>query len=145
MSHYIKTSTLIRMSKSVTSEWIFSLLPTYIFILKFDCQITEGALLSATYYQIHQKQNSTWRVLLPKQAKYTLLQCTQYKLSWSSEFGFPLLSEKAMATHSSVLAWRLPGTGEPGGLPSLGSHRVGHDWSDSAAAAPLLRQQKSFT
>ena len=38
------------------------------------------------------------------------------------------------ATHSSVLAWRLPGTGEPGGLPSMGSHRVGHDWSDLAAA-----------
>ena len=35
--------------------------------------------------------------------------------------------EKEMATHSSVLAWRIPGTGEPGGLPSLGSHRVGHD------------------
>ena len=35
--------------------------------------------------------------------------------------------EKAMATHSSVLAWRIPGTGEPGGLPSLGSHGVGHD------------------
>ena len=38
-----------------------------------------------------------------------------------------------MATHSSVLAWRIPGTGEPGRLPSLGSHRVGHDWSDLAA------------
>ena len=35
--------------------------------------------------------------------------------------------EKAMATHSSVLAWRIPGTGEPGGLPSMGLHRVGHD------------------
>ena len=35
--------------------------------------------------------------------------------------------EKEMATHSGVLAWRIPGTGEPGGLPSLGSHRVGHD------------------
>ena len=43
--------------------------------------------------------------------------------------------EKEMATHSSVLAWRIPGTGEPGGLPSMGSHRVGHDWSDLAAAA----------
>ena len=43
--------------------------------------------------------------------------------------------KKEMATHSSVLAWRIPGTGEPGGLPSMGSHRVGHDWSDSAAAA----------
>ena len=38
--------------------------------------------------------------------------------------------EKKMATHSSVLAWRIPGMGEPGGLPSVGSHRVGHDWSD---------------
>ena len=34
--------------------------------------------------------------------------------------------EKEMATHSSLLAWRIPGTGEPGGLPSMGSHRVGH-------------------
>ena len=43
--------------------------------------------------------------------------------------------EKEMAAHSSVLAWRIPGTGEHGGLPSVGSHRVGHDWSDLAAAA----------
>ena len=43
-----------------------------------------------------------------------------------------------MATHSSVLAWRIPGMGEPGGLPSVGSHRVGHDWSDLAAAAVYL-------
>ena len=43
--------------------------------------------------------------------------------------------EKEMATHSSALAWRIPGTAEPGGLPSLGSHRVGHDCSDLAAAA----------
>ena len=43
--------------------------------------------------------------------------------------------EKEMATHSSVLAWRIPGTGEPGGLPSMGSHRVRHNWSDLAAAA----------
>ena len=40
-----------------------------------------------------------------------------------------------MATHSSVLAWRIPGMAEPGGLPSMGLHRVGHDWSDLAAAA----------
>ena len=43
--------------------------------------------------------------------------------------------EKEMATHSSGLAWRIPGTAEPGGLPSMGSHRVGHNWSDLAAAA----------
>ena len=41
-------------------------------------------------------------------------------------FHFPAL-EKEMATHSSVLAWRIPGTGESGGLPSMGSHRVGYD------------------
>ena len=45
--------------------------------------------------------------------------------------------EKEMATHSSVLAWRIPGTGEPGGLPSMGSHRVRHDWSDLAAAVMI--------
>ena len=45
--------------------------------------------------------------------------------------------EKAMATHSSTLAWRIPWTQEPGGLLSVGSHRVGHDWSDLAAAAYL--------
>ena len=47
--------------------------------------------------------------------------------------------EKEMATHSSVLAWRIPGTAEPGGLPAMGSHRVGHDWSNLAAAAEPLR------
>jgi len=55
-----------------------------------------------------------------------------------SDFTFTFHSyalEKEMATHSSVLAWRIPGTGEPGGLPSMGSHRVRHDWSDYAAAA----------
>ena len=45
--------------------------------------------------------------------------------------------EKEMATHSSVLAWRIPGTGKPGGLPSMGSHRVGHDGSDLAVAAAV--------
>ena len=47
-----------------------------------------------------------------------------------------------MATHSSVLAWRIPGTGEPGGLPSMGSHRVGHDWSDLAAAVAVAVNPK---
>ena len=48
--------------------------------------------------------------------------------------------EKAMATHSSVLAWRIPGTGEPGGLPSMGSHRVGHD----SVAAAVMNLQVQF-
>ena len=48
--------------------------------------------------------------------------------------------EKEMATHSSDLAWRIPGMGEPGGLPSMGLHRVGHDWLDLAAAAAAAEQ-----
>ena len=49
--------------------------------------------------------------------------------------------EKKMATHSSVLAWRIPGTGEPGGLPSMGWHKVGHHWSDLAAAMQVNVQK----
>ena len=54
--------------------------------------------------------------------------------------------EKEMATHSSVLAWRIPGTVEPDGLLSMGSHRVGHDWSDLAAAAAafMVRLSQPF-
>ena len=63
--------------------------------------------------------------------------------SWTRLSDFPFTFhfhalEKEMANHSSVLAWKIPGTGEPGGLPSLGSHRVGHDWSDLAAARSIL-------
>ena len=49
-----------------------------------------------------------------------------------------------MAAHSSVLAWRIPGKGEPGGLPSVGLHRVGHDWSDLAAAADVFLELSCF-
>ena len=51
--------------------------------------------------------------------------------------------EKEMATHSNVLVWRIPGTGEPGGFPSMGSHRVRHDWSNlaAAAAAAILKRE----
>ena len=58
--------------------------------------------------------------------------------TWLNDFAFTFhfhALEKEIATHSSVLAWRTPWTGEPGGLLSLGLHRVGHDWSDLAAAA----------
>ena len=60
---------------------------------------------------------------------------------WLSDFSFTFpfhALEKEMATHSSVLAWRIPGTGEPGGLSSLGSHRVGHDWSNLAATIKVI-------
>ena len=52
--------------------------------------------------------------------------------------------EKEMATHSSVLAWRIPRTGEPGGLPSMRSNRVEHDWSDLAAVAAKHTQKQQL-
>ena len=54
--------------------------------------------------------------------------------------GWEDLLEKAMATHSSTLTWKIPWTEEPGRLPSMGSHRVGHDWSDLAVAVILIRR-----
>ena len=69
---------------------------------------------------------------------YDIWKFCVYKLSehfWATS---PFWLEKEMATHSSVLAWRIPETREPGGLLSMGSHRVGHDWSDLAAAAAAL-------
>ena len=66
--------------------------------------------------------------------------------TWLSAFTFTFhfhALEKEMATHSSVLAWRIPGMGEPGGLLSVGLHRVRHDWSDLAEAAAI--QIRSWT
>ena len=65
---------------------------------------------------------------------HCFVSCRARLSDFTFSFHFPA-SEKEMATHSSFLAWRIPGTEEPGGLPSLGSHRVGHDWCDLAAAA----------
>ena len=59
-------------------------------------------------------------------------------------FTFHFHALKEMATHSSVLAWRILGTVEPGGLPSMGSHRVGHDWSNLAAAAAAMTWVQSL-
>ena len=68
--------------------------------------------------------------------------------TWLSDFTFTIhfhALEKEMATHSSVIVWRIPGMGEPDGLPSMGLHRVGHDWSDLAAAAAATELQKRRT
>ena len=55
--------------------------------------------------------------------------------TWAQSLGWGNSQEEEMATHSSILAWGILWTEEPGGLPSIRSHRVGHDWSDLAAAA----------
>ena len=89
-------------------------------------------------------------VLLPGKSQWwrSLVGCSPWGREESDttewlhfHFSFHAL-EKEMATHSSVLAWRIPGTGEPDGLPSMGSHRVGHDWSDLAAAVKTLEYAK---
>ena len=92
------------------------------------------------------RQRQPTPVLLPGKShgQRSLVGCSPWgrevekSQTWLSDFTFTFhfhALEKEMATHSSVLAWRIPGTGEPGGLPSMGSHRVEHDWSDLAAAA----------
>ena len=91
-------------------------------------------------------QRRQWQptpVLLPGKShgQRSLLGCSpQGREEWDTTdlftftFHFHAL-EKEMATHSNVLTWRILGMGEPGGRPSVGSHRVGHDWNDLAAAA----------
>ena len=91
-------------------------------------------------------QRRQWQptpVLLPGKShgRRSLVGCSPWgreEGTWVRDFTFTFhfhALEKEMATHSSVLAWRIPGTGEPGGLPSMGSHRVRQDWSDLVAAA----------
>ena len=107
----------------------------------------KGSSLVVSSQHNHQLVLSSWRrqwhptpALLPGKSHgwRSLVGCSPWG-RWGSDmteqlhFHFHAL-EKEMATHSSVLAWRIPGMGEPGGLPSMGSHRVGHDWSDLAAA-----------
>ena len=72
-----------------------------------------------SYEQKYCRKNIAWNIIKSNQNRVSL-DCH---------------GEKEMATHSSILAWRIPGMEEPGGLPSMGLHRVGHDWSDLAVAA----------
>ena len=93
----------------------------------------------------HQYQRRWWHptpVLLPGKShgRGSLVGCSPWgreESDMTEQLHFHAL-EKEMATHSSVLAWRVPGTKEPGGLPFMGSHRVGHDWSDLATAAAAV-------
>ena len=86
-------------------------------------------------------------VLLPRKShgRRSLMGCSPWvakSQTWLSDFTFTFhfhALEKEMATHSSVLAWRIPGMVGPGGLLSMGSHRVRHGWSDLAAAAAVCK------
>ena len=114
---------------------------------------TMQGLVGCEKFWLYPKSSGTWRrqwqrtpVLLPGKSHgwRSLVSYSPWghKESDTAErlhFHFHAL-EKAMATYSSVLAWRIPGTGEPGGLLSMASHRVGHDWSDLAAAVRAMER-----
>ena len=104
------------------SQGLFSLIHTHTHKHTITFSFEEG---SGTPLQYSCPENpmdgGAWRATVHGVAK------SQTGLSdFTFTFHFQAL-EKELATHSSVLAWRIPGTGEPGGLPSMGSHRVGHD------------------
>ena len=100
--------------------------------------------LSSTEHMKQRRQQLPTPVLLPGKShgRRSLVGCSPWGHKESDTYWATSLSlstfhalKKEMAAHSSVLAWKIPGTGEPGGLPSMGSHRVRHDWSDLAAVA----------
>ena len=98
--------------------------------LQFRIQIREGTGDPLQYSRLENPMDrgAWWAAVYGVAQSLTLLS------DFTFTFRFHAL-EKEMATHSSVLAWRIPGLGEPGGLPSMGSHRVGPDRSNLAAAA----------
>ena len=105
--------------------------------------ISEKICLEAVAIQVGRRQWHTTPVLLPGKShgQRSLVGYSPWGREESDtterlhfHFSLSCIGE-GMATHSSVLAWRIPGMGEPGGLPSMGSHRVGHKWHNLAAAA----------
>ena len=113
-----------------------------------DLRLTSSWRFNAIHIGVRRRQWHCTPVLLPGKShgRRSLVSCSPWgcgELDKTEQlrFHFHALG-KEMATHSSVLAWRIPGMGEPGGLPSMGLHWVGHDWSDLAAA---LGPQESDT
>ena len=116
--------------------------------LYIRCKTVESIASRQLRFSIQQVFNrrGQWQpppVLLPREslgggAWWAAVHGVAKSWAWPSDFTFTFhfhALEKETATHSSVPAWRIPGMGEPGGLPSMGSHRVGHDWNNLAAAA----------
>ena len=100
----------------------------YICVSMLYCGEGNGTPLQYSCLENSMDRGAWWTIVHGTAKSWTRLS------DFTFAFHFHAL-EKEMATHSSVLAWRIPGIGEPGGLPSMRSHRVGHDWSNLAAAA----------
>ena len=96
----------------------------------------DGIELSWDWVQEIKKYFKEWFLITPQWFSMLIQCCSVWKMLSQDISNLMCFQpvKKEMATHSSVLAWRIPGTGEPGGLLSMGSHRVGHDRSDLAAA-----------
>ena len=120
----------------VISPWSHGILPVCMFVFKFPLFIrtSEGNGTSFQYSSLENPMDGgAW-----KAAVHGVAECRTRLSDFTFTFHFHAL-KKEMAIHSSVLAWRIPGMAEPGGLPSMGLHRVGHDWSDLAAVAVAVR------
>ena len=120
----MKNSNPVHSNPILTPLWqLLSRVQAYIFCVYL---YISGTPLQYSYLENPMDRGGWWAAVHGVASSRTQLS------DFTFTFHFHAL-EKEMATHSSVLAWRIPWTGEPGGLPSMGLHRVGHDWSDLAA------------
>ena len=111
------------LSKQISIQWLFTI----------PKEEGNGNPLQYSYLENPMDRRAWWATVHRVAKSWT----------WLSDFTFTFhfhALEKELAIHSSFLAWRIPGTGEPGGLPSMGSHRVWHDWSNLAAAKRKVGQ-----
>ena len=122
-----------------------TLLSTLLLFIPISWLKIQSSELRSTAMLMRRRQWHPTPVLLPGKshggAWWAAVHGVAKSQTWPSDFTFTFhfhALEKEMATHSSVPAWRIPGTGEPGRLPSVGSHRVWHDWSDLAAVAAAM-------
>ena len=129
MAEYIPLCMYIYYAFSSSSRFLVASLEYLIYIscyLQFMYSCLENPMDGGAYAAVHGVAKSpTWLSI------------------FTFTFHFHAL-EKEMMIHSSFLAWRTPGMGEPRGLPSMGSHRVGHDWNDLAAAAAKIWKQPTY-
>ena len=137
---------IIKTNLSYNNYWVNAYLNVCFHKLK------QKPWISGLLLYISRKKQSRHLVTILEKAMATHSSTLAWKTPWTvhevaksqtrlSDFTFTFhfhALEKETATHSSVLAWRIPGTREPSGLPSMGLHRVGHDWSNLAAVAEAV-------